>query len=259
MNLDDLLQRFLAEQKISLSVTVAICGSWPKFVCFCRAQGLVSVEEITPGVLEDFHKSLLWGPNEKGHWYKANTVDQFLRRVRQVLRWGAAHGLMDQDPTVGLLLPRPVQPVPQTLTWEQLQTLLASPDRQTPIGLRDALLLQVLTESPLPVTQVVALTEESVRQLELAATTWQLLAEYLEHGRPFLAIHPEETALFLGRMGHPLSWPAVAARLNEMARQAGLGKRLPTRILHQSYLASLKTLRDRHPSDGFFFLTEPFN
>lgn len=247
MKLEDLMPHYLKEQQPPPSVRTVIRLSWPKFVRFCEAQGILHLDEVTPTVLEDFYKGLLWEPNENGQFYKANSVDQFVRRARQLLRWGAAHGILERDPTVGLLLPRPLQPVPKSLTWKQLQALLSAPDCSTPLGLRDALLLQLLAESELGLNQVVELTEDTVRELELDATTWTLLADYLQRGRPALTrAGNEERALFLGKWGDPLSAQAVAVRLNEMAKQVGLGKRLPTRILRQSYQAALNPLRERH-------------
>ena len=249
MKLEELMPLYLQEQQPTPTVLAMVRLSWPKFVRFCACQRLCQVDEITPTVLEDFYKKLLWEANEKGQFYKANSVDQFVRRTRQVLRWGAAHGLLKIDPTVGLLLPRPLQPVPQRLTWKQLQNLLNTPDRSTPLGLRDALLVQLLAEADLPLMQLVTLTEDTMRQLDLQATTWTLLADYLEHGRPSLAQGCSHTALFLGRGGDPLGSQAAAIRLNEMAKQAGLGRRLPSRILRQSYQAALQKLQERHPME----------
>jgi len=171
-----------------------------------------------------------------------------VRRARQVLRCCATQGILERDPTVGLLLPRPVQPTPALLNWEQVQTLLAAPDRATPLGLRDALLLQLMAEADLALLQVVALTEDSVLQLNLETATWTLLANYLERGRPVLAKDGRsEKALFLGRSGESLGHQAATVRLNEMMKQTGLGKRLPTRVLRQSYQAALQILRARQP------------
>ena len=237
MDLDPIFQQYLKDQQPAASVLAVMKYGWRKFVRFSAG-----VEEITPTVLEDFYKSLLWEPNEKGQWYKPNSVDQVLRRVRQVLRWAAAQGLLEQDPTVGLLLPRPLQPVPQRLNWESLQRLLNAPDQSTPMGLRDALLLQMLLL--LPLNDVVALSLETVYHLELDAVTQLLLTEYLERGRQ--PRNDGEKTLFLGRGGDPLSAQMAVLRLNEMAKQAGLGRRLPTRVLRQSYQAALQDLRDRH-------------
>jgi len=201
MTLDELLPHYLGAEKPTPSLVSMFRLSWPKFLKFCHNQGLLHVYEITPTVLEDFHKSLLWEPNEKGQWYKANSVHQYVRRARQMLRWCAVQGIVSKDPTVGLLLPRPVQPTPALLNWEQVQTLLAAPDRATPLGLRDALLLQLMAEADLALLQVVALSEDSVLQLNLETATWTLLADYLERGRPVLAkdsLHHSEKALFSG-------------------------------------------------------------
>ena len=249
MNLEELVRRYLADKQPPPSVRAAIRTSWPKFLGYCQTLGLTQGAEITATVLEDFYKSLLWEPNEKGQFYKAHSVDQFVRRARQVLRWGADQGFLSQDPTLGLRLPRLPAAVPELLTKRQLRTLLRSPDCRTPMGLRDALLLQLLTETPLGLQRVLALTEETIRQLELEATTWTLLAAYLERARPILLRYGddcEENTLFLTRDGKPMPLPTAAARLNEIMKQVGFGKRLPSRLLHKSHQATLQPLRERH-------------
>jgi len=123
----------------------------------------------------------------------ANSVDQYVPRARQLLRWCVAQGILERAPPVYLLLPRPVQPTPALLNWEQVQTLLAAPDRATP--------LQLMAEADSALLQVVSLTEDSVLQLNLETATWTLLADYLERGRPVLAkdsLHHSEKALFSG-------------------------------------------------------------
>ena len=241
LDLEQLFQDYLREVVPTPTVRTALRGSWPKFVRFCREQGL---ETITVTVVEDFYKSLLWQSHERG-WYRANSVDQYVRRVRQVLRWAFLEGHLAEDPTEGLLLPRPLQPTRQLLSWEQLEKLLATPDRSTPMGLRDALLLHFLTETGLGLQQVVALSIDNWQNLEIDASTRTLALEYLEKARP-LWEREAQRALFLGRTGEPLGAQAAVLRINEFCQQAGLGRRLPTRLLGQSYRAAMQALHTRH-------------
>ncbi|MFN8611626.1 MAG: hypothetical protein U0931_29040 [Vulcanimicrobiota bacterium] len=68
-------------------------------------------------------------------------MDQILRPVSQLLRWAFTVGHLATDPTRELVLPRPVQPVAEKLSWKELRLLFKAPDRSTAVGLRDAALL----------------------------------------------------------------------------------------------------------------------
>lgn len=245
MRLEELLPVYLDQAQPGPSVRTAIRVSWPKFLHYCDQRGLTKVPELKRHHVEDFHRELLWLPHEQGQLYKANTVDQFVRRVRQVLRWAFCEGLVTPDPTYGLLLPRPVQPIVKVLSWAQLQDLLATPDRNTPLGLRDALVFQLLAETNLGPMGLVALTLESVARLELEQSTQEMLSDYLKNSRPALGGTGEW--LFFCRGGTPLTHQMAGLRLRQAARQLGL-ETLPTRVLRKSYLAMQKRVHQRHPS-----------
>lgn len=243
MTLESLLPHYLDQAQPPPSVKTAIRGAWPKFLTFCGQHGLTEVADLRRQHVEDFYRELLWQSSDQGQLYKANSVDQFVRRVRQVLRWAFCEGLVTPDPTHGLLLPRPVQPVTKILTWPQLQEILATSDRNSPFGLRDALVFQLLAETNLGVIGVVALTVDSVAQLELEDTTQELLADYLKEGRP--ALGGTGDWLFFCRGGTPLTHHMAALRLRQAARQIGL-ETLPSRVLRKSYLAMQKQVHQRH-------------
>jgi integrase/recombinase XerD len=244
VTLEQLLRHFVSQAKPTPSVKMAIQLAWPKFLGYCEQQNRTEVAELQRHHIEDFHRHLLWQQHEQGRLYKANSVDQFVRRVRQVLRWAFSEGLVSPDPTFGLLLPRPVQTVVKTLSWSQLEDLLAVPDRSTAIGLRDALVFQLLAETNLGVSGLLNLTLESVTGLELESRTQELLAAYLRESRP--ALGGEGNALFFSRDGDPLANHVIQTRLKLAAQQIGL-KGLPTRVLRKSYLAAIHGVQQRHP------------
>ena len=239
MTLEQVLPHYLETVRPGPSVRAAIGDSWPKFVRYCGALGLVELEEVRACHLQDYHQHLLWEPNRQGHFYKPNSVDQFLRRVRQILRWCCKEGLLDKDPSHGFLLPRPVQPVAELLSWDELQALLAAPDRSQGTGLRDAALFALVTETELGLTGCLELRLGHESHLVLEKPTAELLAAYLEKGRPRLALYPEETALFLGKGGRPLGRQSAFVRIQAAARRAGLSMAVGGRTLRRSYCAHL--------------------
>lgn len=239
MIFSQLLQSYLDANRPGPSVRRVLVQSWPRFESFCELHRLQDAKNVTPAHVQDFHQHLLWEPNEKGHFYKANSVDQILRRVRQVLRWGFTAGYLATDPTRELVLPRPVQPIAEKLSWKELRLLFKAPDRSTAIGLRDAVLFRLVAETELGVSGCLELRLGHELVLQLEQETGALLAAYLQRGRPVLATRPEEVALFLGRGGRPLGAQAIFVRIQDAAKQAGLRQLVGGRTIRKSYLAHL--------------------
>ena len=248
MTIEKILESYLAEVQPTPSVRDVAITSWPKFVAYCQAEGIKELSQLQPQHLEGFQKALMWEPNARGEYYKANTVDQFLRRVRQVLRWAADSQKLKQDPTLCLLLPRPPQPSPSLFTWRELQAAFAAPDLTRPEGLRDAVLLALLAETDLGLTGIVALSEGDESVLELEIATAQLVQKYLQEGRALLLPRLGENALLLNLEGGRLSHQSATIRVRLLGQMAGL-KGLTSRLLRRSYRAHLeRENKSRHSS-----------
>lgn len=230
--MDELLSKYLQALNPGASVTSAHQGAWPKFVQFC---GPISPQELKPSHVEGFQKRLLWEPNSEGQFYSPNSVDQYLRRVRQVLRWAAESGILKNDPSRCLLLPRPPQPALELIAPQDLQRLCQVPELEKPLGLRDAVFLALLIETDLGLNGAMELRVGAAVQLE--DVSMGVLARYLEKGRPHL-VSGESKGLLLNARGGDWQAQSGRHRLQEMANLAGLGK-ITVRALRRSYLAQL--------------------
>src|SRR5581483_2780644 len=69
---------------------------------------------------------------------------------------------VERDPTADVELPRLGRPLPEVLTPEEVDRLLAAPDVKTPRGLRDAAMLETLYATGLRVSELVALKTADV-------------------------------------------------------------------------------------------------
>lgn len=245
MDIEQALEGYLAQVQPSPHLTKAFQDSWPKFVSFCRSQGLTRLQEIAPCHIEEFHSGLLWNPLPDGRLYRPNTLDQFLRRVRQLLRWAHSAGHTSQEATQNLLLPRPQQPTRSLLRWEELQALLDTFDLSSPGGLRDAAIFAVVTETDLGLIGTLGLVVGQEELLELEEPTRNLVRTYLQQGRLSFLKDPREKTLFLGRGGSPLGRQAATIRLQLAAKIAGL--QVTTVVLRRSYKAHLaRQAQNRH-------------
>lgn len=227
------------KQGLAPATLVATARWLEELEAFCRERRMVRPEQLSPEQLLGFRQALLWSPGRAGCLLAPNTVDQGLRVVRSFLRWAHREGFLALDPTLDLVLPRPLQPARRLLTGAELDALHAQLDLATPLGLRDAALLELLGRLRLGelLSRDLAHVGPGCRSLsgwELAPGGVLAVADYLERGRPFLVRGSREGALLLGARGARLGAGRVGQRLRELARSAGLEVLVGPRRLLQS-------------------------
>jgi len=177
-----------------------------------------SWEQVTPTYLRRFLARL----HEQG--YARTSIARKLSALRALYRYLAARGLIRSNPTVGITPPRQRRPLPRFLYQEELEKLLAAPDAETPLGLRDRALLEVLYATGVRVGELVGLTAsecEGASELRivgkggkervalLGRPAQEAVRRYLEEGRPHLAARrtpgKESDRLFLNNRGGALT------------------------------------------------------
>ena len=88
---------------------------------------------------------------------RATTANRRLTVFKRYFRWALRECLLAKDPTLRLLTARQPLRVPKTLTEAQVEALLLAPDVDTPLGLRDRAMLELLYASGLRVSELVNL------------------------------------------------------------------------------------------------------
>ena len=88
---------------------------------------------------------------------KATTANRRLTVFKRYFRWALREHLLHADPTLKLLSAKQPLRVPKTLSEAQVETLLGAPDTDTPLGLRDRTMLELMYASGLRVSELVTL------------------------------------------------------------------------------------------------------
>ena len=88
---------------------------------------------------------------------KATTANRRLTVFKRYFRWALREGLITDDPTLRLQAAKQPLRVPKTLTEAQVEALLDAPDVDTPLGLRDRTMLELMYASGLRVSELVTL------------------------------------------------------------------------------------------------------
>ena len=88
---------------------------------------------------------------------RATTANRRLTVFKRYFRWALRERFISADPTMRLQSARQPLRVPKTLTEAQVELLLGAPDVDTPLGLRDRTMLELMYASGLRVTELVTL------------------------------------------------------------------------------------------------------
>jgi integrase/recombinase XerD len=164
-------------------------------------------------------------------------------------------GLIEHDLLPALDLPRLDQTLPATLSEADVAQLLAVEFPVTPIGLRDRALLEVLYASGLRAAEIVSLRLENVlneerllrvigkgnreRLVPVGDKAVKAIDQWLKSGRPKLVKAKTGGELFLGNHGRRLTTARVWQIVQEMAKLAGLKKKIWPHLLRHSFATHL--------------------
>jgi integrase/recombinase XerD len=88
---------------------------------------------------------------------RATSQSRYLSTLRRFYRWQIGRGRLVSDPTLKLLNPARPSRLPKVMSEKQVEALLAAPDLDSPLGLRDRAMLETLYATGLRVSELVSL------------------------------------------------------------------------------------------------------
>jgi integrase/recombinase XerD len=186
--------------------------------------------------------------------YTAASIARKVAVIKTFYHYLSDRHLISEDPTAKLDSPKVEKRLPQILSPEQVEQLLAaSAKRGTPKGFRDRAILELLYASGLRVTELVSLNLENanletktihcvgrgerVRAIPISARAIDAVANYMERGRPVLAANSEERALFLNPRGDRLTRQGLWLIIKEYVKEAGIQGEVTPHTLRHSFAA----------------------
>ena len=164
--------------------------------------------------------------------------------------------IISKDPTENINSPRVGRALPEALSVEDVERLLAAPSGgETPEARRDQAMLELLYASGMRVSELVSLDlddldlEQGVvrcfgkgakeRAIPVHQQAVDDIVEYLEVARPMIATRRSGDAMFLNRRGERLTRQGFWLILKGHARRAGLNGKVTPHTLRHSFATHL--------------------
>jgi integrase/recombinase XerC len=196
--------------------------------------GNQDVDRIGMGQLRSFLKHLYMMMNG------ASTIGRKLSTIRSLFDFCLREGLVELNIAKALKAPKRDQRLPRHTDVEGIDHLLNAPD-ESPLGLRDRAILEVMYSAGLRVSELVGLNDEDI---DLQAGTVCVIGkgnrQRLSHIGPkavealkaWFAVRETEGAVYTNYLGNRLSTRSVQKMVDKYTAKAGLGKLTPHALRH---------------------------
>jgi len=212
-----------------------------------QARGVTTLPNVTVQDLFAFLSDIRRGGS------KAVTMARKLSAVRSFWLYLVRTGVAPTDVTSLLDGPRLEKRLPRVLTADEMTRVLAAPDPDTILGLRDRAILETLYSTGVRVSELVALElgdlppqdilrirgkGQKERLVVLGESARKALALYLQYGRPSLLNGRPTEAVFLNRLGHRITTRSIGRAVGKFTREV-TGTPLGPHVLRHTFATHL--------------------
>jgi integrase/recombinase XerD len=178
-----------------------------------------------------------------------------LSSFRRFFRYLVREGVVREDPTAQIAMPKIGRSLPKSLTEEEVESLLAAPVVSDPLGNRDRAMLEVLYATGLRVSELVNLRHGQVninqgvirilgkgnreRLIPLGEEAMHWLTEFANGARSEILLERQTDYLFPTRRGDRMTRQAFWHIIKRYARKSGISKELSPHTLRHAFATHL--------------------
>ena len=195
-----------------------------------------------------------------------STINRTTASIRSFYNFLIRRGDITENPAERIRAPRQEKKIPEYLTTEEMELVLAQPDN-TRKGIRDRAILELMYATGMRVSEVVMLDvgdvnlkmdfvacgqdRESGRIIPIGKICREALTDYLENDRSSMLTNSSEQAFFVNYNGRRLTRQGLWKIIRHYAEKAGIRKRITPQMLRHSFAihmlqngADLKSLQE---------------
>lgn len=245
---EEYLSYLAVERGCSVNTVAAYGRDLERYVAWLAERGVTSPDEVSLELIEDHVREL------SARGLAASSVERASSAVKGFHRFMLTDEIATTLPTADLPLPAKPRRLPDVISQADAARLLDQPFPETPVGLRDHAVLEVLYGCGLRASELCGLDERAVlldegvvrvfgkgskeRVVPILGAASAALERYLERGRGALVGRTRCPAVFLNARGGRLSRQSVHAIVEKYGRVVGL-KGLHPHTLRHSFATHL--------------------
>ncbi len=186
---------------------------------------------------------------------KPRSTARQLSSFRRFFRYLCRESVISDDPTADIEMPRIGRSLPKSLTEDEVESLLAAPNTDEPLGHRDRAMLELLYATGLRVSELINLKQSQVnlnqgvlrivgkgdreRLIPLGDESQRWLREFMEGPRVEILLERQTDYMFPTRRGDRMTRQAFWHIIKRYAQKAGVKKRLSPHTLRHAFATHL--------------------
>ena len=221
-----------------------------RYLAFVQTNRKISdIDNVTPEIVVDYLTKL----REEG--LAANSMNRALAALRGFYKYLLREKVIAQNPLAHIELAKVWMKLPETISKEEMKTILAQPGNRNNAAIRNTAMLELLYATGIRVSELINLTMNSInwqvgflivmgkgskeRIVPIGRIAYDCVRRYVDEIRPKFMQKKSTDVLFLNRFGKKFTrqgfWKIVVA----CARQAGLQKKVYPHTFRHSFASHL--------------------
>jgi integrase/recombinase XerD len=212
------------------------------FIAWCEERSLTKPHNITKPIIERYQRYLFLYRQPNGKPLSAGSQHTRITAVKALFQWLARQNYILYNPASDVELPRVGKRLPKhVLSVKEVEQVLAMPDLETPMGIRDRTMMETLYSTGIRRMELINLQcfdidadrgiavirqgkgkKDRVVPIGERALAW--IAKYLEDVRPELSTGVDHSTLFLTNTGEAFSARRLTQVIRDYIEAAKLGK-----------------------------------
>lgn len=219
-----------------------------KLNIFCADLGIMSASDVTDEVIANYVAHM----NDEG--MKPTTISRNIASAKAFFGFLVEQGYVNHNPVITTKAPKIEKKIPGILTMDETAKLLEQPSADSPKGLRDRAMLELLYATGIRVSELINLRVSDLnmkaeymvcrdsnkeRVIPFGAVAKEAVKNYLKKGRPAMVEDENMDLLFTNCSGQPMSRQGFWKLIKGYGKKAGIKSELTPHTLRHSFAAHL--------------------
>ncbi|MFA5150863.1 MAG: site-specific tyrosine recombinase XerD [Candidatus Omnitrophota bacterium] len=247
--IDTFLNYLSVERGLSNNTIISYREDLNTYLDFIEKNDIDALSKISKNNITNF----MFAQKEKG--IGANSIARRLAAIRMFHRFLTRERILKSDPSTLIESPKLWKRVPETLSLNEVEALIAQPNVRDIQGIRDKAILETLYATGMRVSEAVNLKKDNVnldigflrcigkgakeRVIPLGKKAIAGIQRYLDISRPKLLKNKESEFLFVSRFGSKISRQSFWKIIKKHATAARIKKPIKPHILRHSFATHL--------------------
>ena len=245
--MDDMIKKFLDylnyEKNYSFNTIIGYQNHIELFNDFLKNKGITSFKDVSYNIIRNYINYLY----EKK--YSAKSICNHISSLRSFFKFLKNNEYISLNPILLIENPKLEKKLPKYLYYEDIEKILNIPDLSTDVGIRDALILELLYVSGIRVSELVNIKISNIdfnnqkikiigkgnkeRIVMYGCKCKKLLNDYLKVRNNF--IKDDNEYLLLGVKGKQINDRMVRTIINNLAIKAGLNLKISPHTFRHTF------------------------